>query len=278
MQAITIGLDLAKHWFQVHGVDAAGKVVVRRRLRRAEVVEFFRALEPCLVGMEACATAHHWARELIGFGHEVKLMPPTYVKAYVKRNKNDATDAAAICEAVTRPSMRFVPVKTVDQQAVLMLHRARALLVRQRTMLVNALRAHMAEFGFIAPQGSAPCRRAGRGDRRERSRLAGSGAVDPARHRGAAERHRKPRSGNSTRNWPMASQQTAQPIAGDGSGRRRHGRERDRRDGDRSKPVPLRARFRGLARHDAAPEFERRQGEAGGVQQARRQIHSLVCW
>jgi transposase len=153
MRVTTIGLDLAKHWFQVHGVDAAGKVVVKRRLRRAEVVGFFKGLEPCLVGMEACATAHHWARELIALGHEVKLMPPTYVKAYVKRNKNDATDAAAICEAVTRPSMRFVPVKNVDQQAVLMLHRGRALLVRQRTMLVNALRAHMAEFGFIAAKG-----------------------------------------------------------------------------------------------------------------------------
>ena len=127
MQAITIGLDLAKHWFQVHGVDASGKVVIKRRLRRAEVIKFFKALGPCLVGMEACATAHHWARELIGLGHEVKLMPPTYVKAYVKRNKNDATDAAAICEAVTRPSMRFVPIKTVDQQAVLMLDRGRAL-------------------------------------------------------------------------------------------------------------------------------------------------------
>src|SRR4051812_18569809 len=110
MQVITVGLDLAKHWFQVHGVDAAGKVIVRRRLRRAEVIAFFRALEPCLVGMEACATARHWARELMALGHEVKLMPPSYVKTYVKRNKNDATDAAAICEAVTRPSMRFVPV------------------------------------------------------------------------------------------------------------------------------------------------------------------------
>jgi transposase len=153
MQVITIGLDLAKHWFQVHGVDAAGKIVVKRRLRRAEVVPFFRAQEPCLVGMEACATAHHWARELIALGHEVKLMPPAYVKAYVKRNKNDAADAAAICEAVTRPSMRFVPVKDVDQQAVLMMHRARNLLVRQRTMAVNAPRAHLAEFGIVAPQG-----------------------------------------------------------------------------------------------------------------------------
>ena len=117
------------------------------------VMAYFRSLEPCLVGMEACATAHYWARELTALGHTVKLMPPAYVKAYVKRNKNDAADAEAICEAVTRPSMRFVPVKDAEQQSVLMLHRARSLLVRQRTMLVNALRAHMAEFGIVAPQG-----------------------------------------------------------------------------------------------------------------------------
>ena len=153
MQITTIGLDLAKHWFQVHGVDADGRVVVRRRLWRSGVTTYFRSLEPCLVGMEACATAHSWARELTALGHRVKLMPPAYVKAYVKRNKNDAADAEAICEAVTRPSMRFVPVKDAEQQSVLMLHRARSLLVRQRTMLVNALRAHMAEFGITAPQG-----------------------------------------------------------------------------------------------------------------------------
>ena len=153
MQITTIGLDLAKHWFQVHGVDANGQVVVRRRLWRTGVIPYFRSLEPCLIGMEACATAHHWARELTALGHRVTLMPPAYVKAYVKRNKNDAADAEAICEAVARPSMRFVPVKDAEQQSVLMLHRARSLLVRQRTMLVNALRAHMAEFGIIAPQG-----------------------------------------------------------------------------------------------------------------------------
>ena len=153
MQITTIGLDLAKHWFQVHGVDANGQVVVRRRLWRSGVIAYFRSLEPCLVGMEACATAHHWARELTALGHRVKLMPPAYVKAYVKRNKNDAADAEAICEAVARPSMRFVPMKDTEQQSVLMLHRARSLLVRQRTMLVNALRAHMAEFGIIAPKG-----------------------------------------------------------------------------------------------------------------------------
>ena len=153
MDISTIGLDLAKSVFQVHGVDASGTVVVRKTLRRSQVLPFFAKLSPCLVGMEACGTSHHWARELMKLGHEVRLMPAAYVKPYVKRGKNDAADAEAICEAVTRPSMRFVPVKSAEQQAVLMLHRARALLVRQRTMLVNALRAHMAEFGIIAPQG-----------------------------------------------------------------------------------------------------------------------------
>lgn len=153
MTITTIGLDLAKSWFQVHGVDANGQVLVRRKLKRGEVLPYFQSVAPCLVGMEACATAHHWSRELSAFGHTVKLMPPAYVKAYVKRNKNDAADAEAICEAVTRPTMRFVPVKDAEQQSVLLLHRVRSLLVRQRTMLVNALRAHMAEFGIIAPQG-----------------------------------------------------------------------------------------------------------------------------
>ena len=149
----TVGLDLAKNIFQVHAVDETGTVVVWRRLRRSQVEAFFARLPPCLVGMEACATAHYWAREVRALGHIVRLMPPHYVKAYVKRNKNDAADAEAICEAVKRPSMRFVAVKTTDQQSVLMLHRARDLLVRQRTMLVNALRGHLSEFGLIAAQG-----------------------------------------------------------------------------------------------------------------------------
>jgi transposase len=153
MQVTTIGLDLAKTVFQVHGVDAEGKVVIQRQLRRTQMIEFFRKLPPCLIGMEACATAHYWARELTALGHTVRLMPPSYVKAYVRRAKNDAADAAAICEAVTRPSMRFVPVKTIDQQAALALHRTRDLLVRQRTQLVNALRAHLAELGIIAAAG-----------------------------------------------------------------------------------------------------------------------------
>ena len=154
MQITTIGVDLAKSVFQVHGVDAAGEVVVRRRLRRAQVLPFFAGLgRRCLVGMEACASAHHWARELMALGHAVRLMPPAYVKPYVRRQKNDAADAAAICEAVSRPSMRFVPVKTTEAQAMLSLHRTRALLVKNRTMLVNALRAHLSEFGHVAAQG-----------------------------------------------------------------------------------------------------------------------------
>ena len=155
MSVRTIGLDLAKQVFQVHGVDDAGRPVLKKRLRRAEVRSFFAGLAPCLVGMEACASSHYWARELAAVGHEVRLMPPSYVKPYVKRQKNDAADAEAICEAVTRPNMRFVPVKSEDQQAVLMLHRTRDLLIRQRTALTNALRAHLAELGIVARQGVA---------------------------------------------------------------------------------------------------------------------------
>lgn len=154
METTTIGLDLAKSVFQVHGVDDAGRATVRKKLRRTEVLKFFEALPPCLVGMEACATAHHWAREISALGHEVRLMPPSYVKAYLRRQKNDAADAEAICEAVTRPTMRFVPIKSAERQGVLVLHRTRELLVRQRTMLINAIRGHCAEFGIIAPQGA----------------------------------------------------------------------------------------------------------------------------
>ena len=152
-QVSTIGLDIAKNVFQVHGIDETGEVVIRRQLRRRQVLVFFGRLAPCLIGMEACATSHHWARELAKLGHEVRLMPPRYVKPYVKRNKNDASDAEAICEAVTRPTMRFVPIKTPEQQSVLMVHRTRQLFVRQRTALINAIRAHLAEFGIIAGVG-----------------------------------------------------------------------------------------------------------------------------
>jgi len=154
MQAVsTIGLDIAKSVFQVHGVDTEGKVVVRQQLKRGRVVPFFRKLPPCVVGIEACASSHHWARELQALGHTVRLMPPAYVKPYVKRQKNDAADAEAICEAVQRPNMRFVPIKTSDQQAGLMLHRSRHLFIRQQTALINSIRAFLAELGIVAPVG-----------------------------------------------------------------------------------------------------------------------------
>jgi transposase len=151
----TIGIDIAKNVFQIHGIDCNEKVVCRRKLARKDFLLFFSKVSPCLIGMEACASAHHWARELGKLGHEVRLMPAVYVKPYVKRQKNDATDAEAICEAVTRPTMRFVPVKSEEQQAVIMMHRARELLVRQRTMTVNAIRAHVAELGLVSRQGIA---------------------------------------------------------------------------------------------------------------------------
>ena len=149
----TIGLDIAKSVFQVHGIDATGEVVLRRRVMRARMLAFFGKLAPCLIGIEACATSHYWARELRKLGHDVRLMPPSYVKPYVKRQKNDTADAEAICEAVQRPTMRFVPVKSPEQQSVLMLHRTRQLFVRQSTTLINAIRAHLAEFGIVAGVG-----------------------------------------------------------------------------------------------------------------------------
>ena len=152
-EVTTIGLDIAKNVFQVHCIDAGGDVVIRRQLRRRQVLSFFKKQSGCVVGIEACATSHHWARQIVALGHEVRLMPARYVKAYVKRNKNDAADAEAICEAVTRPTMRFVEIKTSEQQSVLMLHRTRQMFVRQRTSLGNAIRAHLAEFGIIAGVG-----------------------------------------------------------------------------------------------------------------------------
>jgi transposase len=154
MQTVTtIGLDIAKSVFQIHGVDAAGNVVIRRQLKRRYVVAFFQKLPPCLVGIEACATSHHWSRELQALGHTVRLMPPAYVKPYVKRQKNDAADAEAICEAVTRSNMRFVETKTPEQQSCLMLHRTRHLFIRQQTAVINSIRAHLAEFGIVARVG-----------------------------------------------------------------------------------------------------------------------------
>ena len=228
----TIGLDLAKHVFQVHGVDAEGATVLRKQLRRGQVLSFFSRLPRCLVGLEACATAHYWARELGALGHEVRLMPAQYVKAYVKRNKNDAADAEAICEAVVRPTMRFVPVKTAEQQAALLLHRGRERLVRQRTTLVNALRAHLAEFGVIAPQG---LRNVGQliaivrdeGD----TRLPDSGAPGAA---GAGHADRAARDGGCGAGEAadgLAQEQPGEPAAGDDPGHWADHRHGDRRDG-----------------------------------------------
>jgi transposase len=153
MNISIVGLDIAKNVFHVHGVDCEGKVQFSKALRRAKVEPFFAALAPCLVGIEACGTAYHWARVLRGLGHEARLIAPAHVKAYVRRNKTDAADAAAICEAASRPATRFVPLREVDDQAALALHRARELLIKQRTMLINALRGHLAEFGVVAPRG-----------------------------------------------------------------------------------------------------------------------------
>lgn len=155
MRITTIGLDLAKSVFQVHGIDETGGSALSKRLHRKQMVPFFSKLPSCLIGVEACGTAHHWARTLVAMGHDVRLIPPSYVKAYVKRGKSDALDAEAICEAVQRPTMRFVPIKTVEQQSILMIHRARSLLVRQRTMTANSLRAHLAELGLVANPGIA---------------------------------------------------------------------------------------------------------------------------
>ena len=157
MQVTTIGLDLAKNVFQVHGITQDDEVAFNRPLRRAQLLSFFSKLEPCLIGMEACSSAHHWGRELTDLGHEVRLIPPIYVKPYVKRGKSDAIDAEAICEAVTRSTMRFVAIKTVEQHSLLSLHRARDLLVRQRTQLINGLRGMVAEFGVYIAKGRLGC-------------------------------------------------------------------------------------------------------------------------
>lgn len=153
MTPIRIGLDIAKNVFQAHGVDDTGTVVIRKRLRRPEILRFFASLPPCRIGIEACSASHHWARELIRLGHDVRLMPGRYVKPYVHRGKSDALDAEAICEAVSRPTMRFATIKTLEQQAVLTLHRSREILVKQQTMLANLIRGCLGEFGIVAPVG-----------------------------------------------------------------------------------------------------------------------------
>jgi transposase len=255
----TIGLDLAKNVFQLHAVDETGSVVMRKRLRRGQVLAFFAGIPPCLVGMEACATAHHWARELIALGHEARLMPPTYVKAYVKRNKHDVADAEAICEAVRRPSMRFVPVKTMEQQSALMMHRARDLLIRQRTMLVNALRGHLAEFGLIEAQGLHKVARLiavvmDEKDRRvpDIARQVLKMIRKPDRRYPDTDRRRDAGSG-------MAQEQSSQPTSSHHPGDRADYCYCNRSNGCRSEHVPQRQRVRSLAWASAETKLYRRQ-------------------
>jgi transposase len=275
MQITTIGLDLAKRVFQVHGIDAAGQALVRKSLRRAQMLPFFAKLPPCLVGIEACGASHHWARELIKLGHEVRLMPPAYVKPYVKRGKTDAADAEAVCEAVTRPTMRFVPVKSPEQQAALSMHRARDLLVKQRTQLINMIRGLLAEFGVDIPKGL------------ERVLLMARQIVDGKAPEVPIE---------AARIVTTLSQQAldihvrlreidrdlAVCLRGDDVARRHRAGRRDGtcRIGHRSASVPFGAAVRRLVGIDATSEVERWQRAARSYQQDGRQIPAQAahCW
>ena len=272
MQTVTtIGLDIAKSVFQVHGIDAEGGVLIRRKLKRRHVLAFFEKLPPCLVGIEACATSHHWSRELTALGHSVRLMPPAYVKPYVKRQKNDAADAEAICEAVTRTNMRFVETKTPEQQSCLMLHRTRQLFIRQQTSVINAIRAHMAEYGIVAAVGRKGVEQllaivTDAGDRRVPE-------VDPGvprcPWRAAAD---------VEGSWSSTADHGLAPIQRDEQAARCHawhwsgtghgfGGQRRRCQG-----LPLGAELLSLDRARAEAALERGQGQARQYQQARRSL------
>ena len=260
MEITTIGLDLAKSVFQVHAVDADGKVIVRKALRRAQVLPFFKSTPPCLVGMEACGTSHHWARELRRLGHEVRLMPPAYVKPYVKRGKTDANDAEAICEAVTRPTMRFVAIKSEQQQAALALHRTRDLLVKQRTQLVNMIRGLLAEFGIEMARGVHHAldlaARVARGAAPDVPELAVRVITGLAGQIGDLQ-VRLTALEKELLAWHRSNElsQRLSTIPGVG--------HRARRVGHRCRPLPLRAAVCGLAWPDTAAELQRRQGANG---------------
>ena len=281
MKITTIGLDLAKNVFQIHGVDATGQVVVRKSLRRSQMLPFFAKLPPCLVGIEACGTSHHWARELIKLGHEVRLMPPAYVKPYVKRGKTDAADAEAVCEAVTRPTMRFVPVKSAEQQAALSMHRTRDLLVKQRTQLINMIRGLLAEFGVDIPKG---LERALLMARQIVDGKAPEVPIEAARIVSytvtAGARHPRPAPRDRSRSGRLVTWQRCCTSSHDHPRHRAGRRDGTCRIGHRSASVPLGAAVRCLAGIDATSEVERWQRAARSYQQDGRQIPAQAahCW
>ena len=273
MQITTIGLDIAKNVFQVHGIDATEKVVVRKQLRRSQVLAFFKALPPCLIGMEACATAHYWARELTKLGHQVRLMPAKDVKAYVKRNKNDAADAEAICEAVRRPTMRFVQIKSAEQQGQLMQHRTRDLLMRQRTQVINALRAHLAELGIVAAQGREGLKEllkivANEQDARLPVDAHTSLVVLAAQLQAMQTLIGSIEKRIMTQHRSSEASQRLETHPGD----RRYRGDRHRRDGRGSEGFSIGSRLCGLDRNRATPRFDRRQAEARAYLQAGRPL------
>jgi transposase len=279
MQVATIGIDLAKHVFQVHGVDADGSVVVRRKLRRSEVIRFCVKLPAALIGMEACATARYWARELERLGHTVRLIPPSYVKPFVKRQKNDAADAEAICEAVSRPSMRFVPLKSAEQQRVLVLHRTRDLLIRQRTMLANALRAHLAEFGIIEKLGEAGLDalilRIEIDDVSGVPEIARDGLLLLAGQIRAA-RVRVTEIEKRMQTWHRAPP-PRESTPGNDTGHRPNHRERDCRNCNRPRIVCVRTATFRVARSRAATAFQWRQRATARHCEAGRSLHSTAA-
>ena len=278
MDITTIGFDLAKTVFQVHGADGEGRAVLRRKLRRGKVLAFFAGLPSCLVGMEACASAHYWAREIQALGHEVRLIPPQYVRPFVKTNKNDAADAEAICEAVTRPTMRFAPAKSAEQQSVLMLHRARELLVRQRTMVINALRGHCAELGLIVAQGASKVEELvaiieDPGDVRlpplAREAL---GSLVEQLHSAQARIKQLEATLLAWHRSNQASRRLATIPR-----RRCHHRDGAGRDDRRWRAVPLGPTALGLARSRAPTTLEWRQGQAGADIEARGWLHKALA-
>ena len=270
-QPTTIGIDLAKTVFQLHGVDAAARAILKRKLRRGQVLEVFARLDPCLVGMEACAGAHFWARELSALGHEVRIMPPSYVKPYVKRGKTDAADAEAICEAVTRPTMRFVPVKSAERQAALLDHKTRDFLVRQRTQLVNTIRAHLSEFGIVVAKGIHNV-----------DRLLEAATELPAAARPAVDlladqlRETQEKIDELTAGSRRLRGPTRSPDVWRRSRGRCHHGERDRGDDAGGRHLPLRPRLRRLARPHAAAAFQRRQGAAGPDLEGRQPVSAAA--